>query len=152
MRKPAWNMGVVRPQRGMGKENIGGVQENQEGIQGQWQEESPFKEVLEQVKRSADTDCGAQKMRRANNAKKSGNAENFQEECRKEGKLCEWTLDRLQEAYEQVAMGDIDRLSIAKEILRKSTEFLRRIIAPGDWMGGVTFLVRLPALQLLPSE
>ena len=43
-------------------------QEKQEGIQGQWQQESPFKEVLEQVKRSADTDCNAQIMRRAYNA------------------------------------------------------------------------------------
>ena len=31
--------------------------EKQEGIQCQWQQESPAKEYLEQVKRSAHTDC-----------------------------------------------------------------------------------------------
>ena len=35
-------------------------QEKHEGKQGQWQQESPFKEVLEQVERCADTDCGRQ--------------------------------------------------------------------------------------------
>ena len=40
------------------------AREKQEGKQGQWQQESPFKEVLEQIKRSADTDCGPQTMRR----------------------------------------------------------------------------------------
>ena len=41
------------------------AQEKQEGKQGQWQQESHFKEVLEQVTRSVDTDCGLQTMRRA---------------------------------------------------------------------------------------
>ena len=31
--------------------------DKQEGIQGQWQQESPAKEFLKQVKSSADTDC-----------------------------------------------------------------------------------------------
>ena len=35
--------------------------EKQEGIQGRWQQESPFKEVLEHVKENWDTDCNAQK-------------------------------------------------------------------------------------------
>ena len=39
------------------------AQENHERIQGQWQKESPCKEVLEQAKRSANTDCNAQIMR-----------------------------------------------------------------------------------------
>ena len=38
------------------------AQEKQEGMSGQWQQESPFNEVLDQVKRSADTDCGPQTM------------------------------------------------------------------------------------------
>ena len=68
------------------------AQVKQEGTQGEWQQESPFKEVLEQVKRHADTNCNAQIMRRAYSAKKSGNWESFKEECKKEGKICEWTL------------------------------------------------------------
>ena len=46
-------------------------------MQGRWQHESPFKEVLEQVKRSADTDCGPHTMRRAYSAVKLGNWESF---------------------------------------------------------------------------
>ena len=46
-------------------------------------------------------------MRRACNAKKSGNWERFKEEFRNEGKLCEWTFERLHEAYDKVAMEDI---------------------------------------------
>ena len=53
------------------------AQEKQEGIQGQRQQASLFKEVFEQVKRNADTDCNAQIVRRAYNAKQSGNLESF---------------------------------------------------------------------------
>ena len=114
------------------------AQEKQEGIQGKWQQESPYQEVFEQVKRYADTDCNAPIMRRACNAKKSGNWERFKEEFRNEGKLCEWTFERLHEAYDKVAMEDIGHLSIAQEILRQSTDSLRRIIAPMSGVGGVT--------------
>ena len=51
--------------------------EKQEGRQSQWQQEPTFKEVLEQVKRSADTDCGPQTMRRAYIAMKHGNCESY---------------------------------------------------------------------------
>ena len=37
--------------------------EKQEGIQGQWQRESPAKEYLEQVRSSADTDCTPKLMK-----------------------------------------------------------------------------------------
>ena len=37
--------------------------EKQEGVQGQWQRESPAKEYLEQVKSSADTDCNLKMMK-----------------------------------------------------------------------------------------
>ena len=72
----------------------GAAHEKQEGTQGQWQQEPPFKEVVEQVKRIADTDCSAQIMRRAYKAKKLCNCERFKEKCRKEGKLCECTFQR----------------------------------------------------------
>ena len=124
------------------------TQAKQEGIQGQWQDESLFK--VEQVKRSADTDCNAQMMRRAYNAKQLDNWGSFKEECRKEGQLCEWTIERLQEAYDKVALEDIGRLSIAEDILRKSMDFLRRIIAPVDGMGGVTLSHVCPHCSCFP--
>ena len=95
--------------------------EKQEGTQGQWHQESRFREVLEQVKRSAYTDCGPQTMRREYIAMKHGNWENF-----KEGKLCKWTLEK-----------KIGEVGIVREILRKSTVFLRRVSAPVGGMGGV---------------
>ena len=92
-------------------------------VQGEWHHESLVKEVLDQVKRRAGTDC---------------NWESFKEQCRKEGKLCEWTKERLQEAYDKVALEDVGRLCIAQDMLRRSTDFLRRIVAPVGEMGGVT--------------
>ena len=47
-----------------------------------WQQESPFKEVMEHDKRILDTDCNAQIVRRPYNAKKSGNWETFKEDFR----------------------------------------------------------------------
>ena len=88
--------------------------------------------------KEVDTECTAQMMRRACNAKKLGNWESLKEECRKEGKLCGWTIERLQEVCDKVALEDIGRMSILQNILRKSTDFPRRIIAPVDGMGGVT--------------
>ena len=69
--------------------------EKQEGIQGQWQQESPSREVLEQVKGNADADCGPQMMRRGDLAMKNGRREDVQERYRKERK--EWTLERIRE-------------------------------------------------------
>ena len=39
------------------------ARERQEGIQGHWQQESPSREVLEQVRGNVDMECSAQMMR-----------------------------------------------------------------------------------------
>ena len=53
------NVGVFHSQEGRCKEDSSGCcSRKQEGKPGQWQQDFPFKEVLEQVKRSADTDRG----------------------------------------------------------------------------------------------
>ena len=114
------------------------AQEKQEGIQGQWQQTSPFKEVVEQVQRSVDTDCNAQMMRRACNAMKLGNWESFKKECRKEGQLCGcfggyWTLEHCAGHFE-----------IEHGLLEKDHRSSRR-------NGRTCPVLRLPALQLLPS-
>ena len=49
-------------------------------------------------------------------------------------------------------MEDIRRLSIAKEISRKSTDFLRRIIAPVDGFGGVTLSYVCPHCNCFPLD
>ena len=40
------------------------AREKQEGIQGQWQQESPFREILEQARRNEDMGCGSEVMRK----------------------------------------------------------------------------------------
>ena len=42
-----------------------GSRERQEGIQGQWQQESPFREIMEQVRGNADMRCSAQMIRKS---------------------------------------------------------------------------------------
>ena len=46
-----------------------------------------------------------------------------------------------------MAKDEIGRLGIVQEILRKSTDVLRLVIAPVGGRGGVTFVVCLPASQ-----
>ena len=70
----------------------------------------------------------------------------------KEGKLCEWTFERIREAYDKVAIENIARLSIGHDILRKSTDFLRRIITPVDGMGGVTLSYVCPHCNCFPLD
>ena len=84
--------------------------------------------------------------RRAYNAKKFGTLEGFTEECRKEGKLCEWTFERIREACEKVAMDDIGLSSIAN---RDSSEKART-----SWrgMGGVTLSYVCPHCNCFPLE
>ena len=69
---------------------------------------------------------------------RDGSWEEFKERYREEEKSSEWTLERLREAYEKVARDEIGRMGFVQEILRKSTDFLRRVIALVGGMGGVT--------------
>ena len=108
--------------------------------------------MLKQVKRSADADCGPQMLRLGYLAMKNGCWKDFVERYGKEGKSSEWTFERVREAYERVAKDEIGRLGIVQEILRKSTDFLRRIIAPVDAMGGVTLSYVCPHCNSTPLE
>ena len=57
-------------------------EEKQAGIQGQWQQESPAGEYLEQVKCSHDTDCNEPMMKKGFTALKSGTWEEYEETFR----------------------------------------------------------------------
>ena len=146
--------GSFHHQKSMGKDEFSGrrsrtTRRNARSVSAR----TPSKEVLEQVKRNADTDCNAQICAARAMQGSSGNWESFKEEFqKKKGKLSEWTLERLQEAYDKVASEDIGRLSIAQEILRKMTDFLRRIIAPVDGMGGVTMSHVCPHCSCFPLD
>ena len=104
-----------------------------------------------QVKTSADTDCNARMMRRVYNAtswaigkpskRNVGNKERSENELkgfRKPMTRFPWRIS-------------VTYLAIAQDILRMDTDFLRRIIAPVDGMGGSYPVIHLLALQLLSS-
>ena len=77
--------------------------------------------------------CDAYLMRRAYYAGESG-----KEAHGDKGEISEWAFIKVKESYDNVASEDIGRLSIAQNILRKSTDVLRRIIALASGVGGVT--------------
>ena len=64
----------------------------------------------------------------------------------------DWTLERTGEAYEKAAKDEIGWLSIVLENVRKSTDFLRRVIALVAGMGGVTLSYICPHCNSCPWE
>ena len=68
----AWDVGRNWPTR-----------KRQAGIQGQWQQESPAREYLEQVKCSHDTDRNEPMMKKGLTALKNGTCEEYKETFRK---------------------------------------------------------------------
>ena len=105
--------------------------------QGQWQRESPAKEHLEQVKSSAGTDCTPKMMKYGYFALKGRDWEKYKSIFKVEKKATEWAFERIREAFEKVAKDEAGRLNIVQGIMLKSTDFLRRIIAPVGGQGGV---------------
>ena len=97
---------------------------------GQWQLESPAGENLEQVKSCKGTFCPHRMMKQGFVALNSGDWEEYENTFRKEVKVTEWAFDRIMEAFEQVAKEEARKLSIVQEIMTRSTDYLRRIIAP----------------------
>ena len=44
-------------------------------------------------------------------------------------KASEWAFDKIKEAFELVAQDETEKMSIVQEIMLRSTDYLRRIIA-----------------------
>ena len=78
----------------------------QTGIHGQWQQASPAREYLEQVKCCNYTDCTHRMMKHDFFALKSGAWEEYRSTFRTEVKATEWASDRTEEAFEKVAMDE----------------------------------------------
>ena len=109
-----------------------------------------YKEVLEQVKRSADTDCGPQTMRRAYIAMKHGNWESSEEEDRKEVSFVNVLLKEFKKRMRKWQW----MTSAAWALHEKSPE--KHGLLAADHLasrrnGRSHFVVCLPALQLFPS-
>ena len=64
----------------------------------------------------------------------------------------EWAFDSCKEAFEQVAQDEARMLSIVQEIMNRSTDYLRRIIAPVRGQGGVTMSNLCPHCNSFPLE
>ena len=97
----AWDVGIFS--RELAEE------EKQAGIQGQWQQESPAKEYLEQVKYCHDTDCNEPMMKKGFTALKNGTWEEYKETFGKKMKASEWAFDRIKEAFDLVAQDEAEK-------------------------------------------
>ena len=75
---------------------------------------------------------------------------NFKNTFRKEVKATEWAFDRILEAFEQVAKDEAKKLSIVKEIMIRSTDYLRRIITPAGGARRRHDIIFVPALKQFP--
>ena len=91
-------------------------------------------------------------MRRAYCAEKSGDWEGYKVTHRDKREKSEWAFSKVKESYDKVAMEDAGGLSIAQDILRESTDFLRRIIVPAPASRGVTLSRVCPHCRCLPLE
>ena len=122
--------------------------ERQEGKQGNWQKDSPFKQELEPVKRSSDLSFNGLLMRRAYCA---GNWESYKEEFQKDGKLSVWASIKVTECYENVQYVEKGRPSIAQDILGKKYGFSEENHRTHWWSGRCHFVVRVLSLSLLSA-
>ena len=71
-------------------------------------------------------------------AVKSRDWKNYLDVFLKDDKLSISASLKVRECYNEVELEDEGRINIAQDILRKSTGFSRRVIAPCDGVGGVT--------------
>ena len=126
--------------------------DRQAGSQGDWQKETPYKEELELVRRSSGLSFSGLLMRRAYYAGRSGDWESYQEEFRKDGKLSVWASIEEGECHDEVEAEDDGRSSVAQDVLRKSTDFSRRITAPNGGAGGATLSYVCPHCHCFPLE
>ena len=90
-------------------------------------------------------------MRFGYSALRNGDWEEYKRTFKAEVSATEWTFGRLREAFERVARDEARNLSFVQRIMLKSTDFLRRIIAPAGGHGGVTLSYLLLVLQLFST-
>ena len=126
-------------------------EEKQAGIQGQWQQESPAREYLEQVQCCHDTDCNEPMMKKGFTAIKNGTWEEDKETFRKKMIASKWAFDRIKEAFELVVQGETENMSIVQEIMLRSTDICGESSRQlEDRQESKCFPV--PALQRFPSQ
>ena len=91
-------------------------------------------------------------MKQAFFALKGGDWEEYKSIPRTEVKVTEWAFDRIAEAFEKVAKDEARKLSSVQEIMIRSTDNQRRIIAPAEGKGGVTMSYLCPHCNSFAME
>ena len=95
-------------------------------MQGQWKQESPAREYLEQLKCCHGTDCNEPMMKKGFTALKEWNMGRIKKPSGKKMKASGWAFDKIKEAFELVAQDETEKMSIVQEIMLRSTDFRRR--------------------------
>ena len=134
-----------------GERAISAHEERQAGMQGQWQQESPAREYLEQVKCCHDTDCNESMMKKGFTASKNETWEEYKETFKEKMKASERAFDKI-EAFDLAAQDEARKVSVVQEIMFKSTDYLRRIIAPVGGQAGVPMSYLCPNCNSFPLE
>ena len=89
--------------------------ERQNGTDGDWQQENPYKEELELVRRSSEFCFEGILMRRACEAVKPGDWKNYLEVFFKDDRLSMWARVKVRDCYNEVELEDEGRISIAQD-------------------------------------
>ena len=124
--------------------------EERAGMQGQWQRESPAKEYLKQVKCCKDTDCTSRMMRQAFFLALKGTGKSTR--ISSESKQKPRNEPLIEYRKEMVAKDESRKLSTVQKNVVRSTDYLRRIIAPAGWQGSVTMSYLCPLCNSFPLE
>ena len=66
--------------------------------------------------------------------------------------MTDWISDKICEAYEKAMRTQMERVSVVQDIMLCCTDFLRRIIAPVGWQGGVTLSYVCPHWNCFPPK
>ena len=107
---------------------------------------------MEQVKCCHDTDCNESMMKKGFTALKNETWEEYKETFKEKMNASEWAFDRIKEAFDLVAQDEARKVSVVQEIMLRSTDYLRRIIAPVGGQGGVTMSYLCPNCNSFPQE
>ena len=91
-------------------------------------------------------------MKQAFFALEGGDWEEYKSIFRTEVKATEWAFDIIKEAFEKVAKDEARKLSAVQEIMLRSTDYLRRTIAPVGGQGGVAMSYLCPHCNSFPME
>ena len=117
--------------------------EKQARIQGQWQQASPAREYLKQVK-CHDTDFNEPMMKTVFIALNKWDLGRISRNLQGKDERLRMGLRQDKRGLRFVAQDEVEKMSFVQEIMLRSTDYLGRIIAPVGGQGGVTMSYLCP--------